>query len=71
MRVVVKTFDTALAESSPEQFARQVLVGELGAVRIVVGQNFRFGKGRSGDSDDARRARRRAWVFGARHGDRG
>jgi riboflavin kinase/FMN adenylyltransferase len=49
MRVVVKAFDAALAESSPEQFARQVLVGELGAVRVVVGQNFRFGKGRSGD----------------------
>jgi riboflavin kinase/FMN adenylyltransferase len=49
MRVVVKTFDATLAESSPEKFAREVLVGELGAVRIVVGQNFRFGKGRSGD----------------------
>jgi riboflavin kinase/FMN adenylyltransferase len=49
IRVVVKTFDARLAESSPEQFAREVLVGELGAVRIVVGQNFRFGKGRSGD----------------------
>jgi riboflavin kinase/FMN adenylyltransferase len=49
MRVVVKAFDTALAESSPEQFVRQVLLGELGAVRVVVGQNFRFGKGRSGD----------------------
>jgi riboflavin kinase/FMN adenylyltransferase len=49
MRVVVKTFDHALAESSPEQFARDVLVGELSASRVVVGQNFRFGKGRSGD----------------------
>jgi riboflavin kinase/FMN adenylyltransferase len=49
IRVVVKAFDARLAESSPEQFAREVLVGELGAVRVVVGQNFRFGKGRSGD----------------------
>jgi riboflavin kinase/FMN adenylyltransferase len=49
MRVIVKTFDLALAESSPEQFARQVLVAELGAASIIVGQNFRFGKGRSGD----------------------
>jgi riboflavin kinase/FMN adenylyltransferase len=49
MRVVVKTFDQALAESSPEQFVREVLVGELAAVRVVVGENFRFGKGRSGD----------------------
>ncbi len=49
MRVRVRAFDHALAESSPEQFAREVLVGELGAVRVVVGENFRFGKGRSGD----------------------
>jgi riboflavin kinase/FMN adenylyltransferase len=49
MRVVVKTFDHALAESSPEQFVRETLVGELDAVRVVVGENFRFGKGRSGD----------------------
>jgi riboflavin kinase/FMN adenylyltransferase len=49
MRVVVKTFDHALAESSPERFASEILVGELGAVKVVVGENFRFGKGRSGD----------------------
>jgi riboflavin kinase/FMN adenylyltransferase len=49
MRVVVKRFDTALASLSPDEFARQVLVGELGAVRVVVGQNFRFGRGRAGD----------------------
>jgi riboflavin kinase/FMN adenylyltransferase len=49
MRVVVRAFDLALAESSPERFARDVLVGELGAARVLVGQNFRFGKGRSGD----------------------
>jgi len=49
MRVVVKTFDLTIAESSPERFAREVLVGELGAVRVIVGRNFRFGKGRSGD----------------------
>src|SRR5262245_41699376 len=49
MHVVVKAFDVALAESSPERFATEVLVGELFARRVVVGQNFRFGKGRSGD----------------------
>jgi riboflavin kinase/FMN adenylyltransferase len=47
--VIVKTFDLALAEFTPEQFAERVLVGELGAVRVVVGQNFRFGKARAGD----------------------
>jgi riboflavin kinase/FMN adenylyltransferase len=49
VRVVVKTFDRTLAEFSPERFARDVLVGELGARRALVGQNFRFGKGRAGD----------------------
>jgi riboflavin kinase / FMN adenylyltransferase len=49
IRVVVKTFDRALSEYAPERFAREVLVGELGAVRALVGQNFRFGKGRVGD----------------------
>jgi len=49
LRVRVRVFDHALAESSPEQFAREVLCAELGAVRVVVGENFRFGKGRSGD----------------------
>jgi riboflavin kinase/FMN adenylyltransferase len=49
IRVVVKTFDRALAEFSPERFAREILVNELGAVRALVGQNFRFGKARAGD----------------------
>jgi riboflavin kinase/FMN adenylyltransferase len=46
---VVKTFDQALAQFTPERFAREVLVDELGAVRALVGQNFRFGKARAGD----------------------
>jgi riboflavin kinase/FMN adenylyltransferase len=49
IRVVVKTFDRALAEFTPERFAREILVEELGAVRALVGQNFRFGKARAGD----------------------
>jgi len=38
LRVRVRVFDHALAESSPEQFAREVLCAELGAVRVVVGR---------------------------------
>ena len=49
VRVVVKTFDQALAQFTPERFAKEVLVDELGAVRALVGQNFRFGKARAGD----------------------
>ena len=47
--MVVKTFDQALAQYTPERFAKEVLVDELGAVRALVGQNFRFGKARAGD----------------------
>jgi riboflavin kinase/FMN adenylyltransferase len=49
MRVVVKTFDRALAALTPAEFAERVLVGELGAAHVVVGENFRFGRGRAGD----------------------
>jgi riboflavin kinase/FMN adenylyltransferase len=51
IRVVVKTFDRDLAEHTAEQFAAKVLVGELHAVCVVVGQNFRFGHAREGDLD--------------------
>jgi riboflavin kinase/FMN adenylyltransferase len=49
MRVRVLTFDRALSDLSPDAFAERVLVGELGAEQVLVGQNFRFGKGRAGD----------------------
>jgi riboflavin kinase/FMN adenylyltransferase len=49
IRVVVKKFDRELAEHTAEQFAADVLVGELHAVCVVVGENFRFGHAREGD----------------------
>jgi riboflavin kinase/FMN adenylyltransferase len=42
-------FDRALADLSPEVFIRQVLVEHLNVKLLVVGDDFRFGKGRSGD----------------------
>jgi riboflavin kinase/FMN adenylyltransferase len=51
MKVVVKTFDRALAAASPREFAERVLVNELSVRRVVVGQDFRFGQGRAGDLD--------------------
>lgn len=47
--VVVEPFDMDLARVEPEAFAERLLVSELGAKSIVVGQNFRFGRNRSGD----------------------
>jgi riboflavin kinase/FMN adenylyltransferase len=51
-QLVLVPFDQQLAALSPEAFVEQVLVGQLQARRIAVGTNFRFGAGRSGDTDD-------------------
>jgi riboflavin kinase/FMN adenylyltransferase len=53
-------FDLALSRKSPEEFVRNVLVGELGAGTVVVGENFRFGHRAAGDFDDLRRLMREA-----------
>lgn len=51
----VHAFTAAFAGLTPEQFARQVLVEELGARLVMVGTNFRFGRGRSGSIADLAR----------------
>ena len=47
--LVVATFDRSLAGLAPDAFVEDILVGALGAKTIVVGDNFAFGRGRSGD----------------------
>jgi riboflavin kinase/FMN adenylyltransferase len=49
--VLVINFTLELAARTPEQFADEVLVGQLEAAEVVVGQNFRFGHHRAGDVD--------------------
>lgn len=44
-------FDKALASTSAEDFVRRVLVDGFGAKHLVVGYDYRFGKGRTGDAD--------------------
>lgn len=41
--VLVLPFDTHMSQWSPEEFVDRVIVGALGAVTVVVGENFRFG----------------------------
>ncbi len=48
--VVVVTFDRAVAALPPEAFVEQVLIDAVGAIQVVVGQNFRFGRGAEGDT---------------------
>ena len=60
-QLVLVPFTRELAALSPEAFVEQVLVGQLAAQRVAVGDNFRFGAGRSGDSHTLA-------AIGARHG---
>jgi riboflavin kinase / FMN adenylyltransferase len=44
-------FDRQFQERSAEEFVEDVLVKKLGAARVSVGENFRFGKGARGDAE--------------------
>ena len=54
-------FDATLAGLTPEAFACDVLAQGLGISRVVVGTDFRFGKGRAGTAADLQ-------ALGAAHG---
>ena len=56
--VWVIPFDEELSAKSPEEFVLDVLVGEIGAQAVVVGENFRFGHRAAGDLEDLRRVMR-------------
>jgi riboflavin kinase/FMN adenylyltransferase len=58
---VVLRFDAALAALSADAFIDRVLVDKLAAAHVVIGYDFRFGKGRGGDPETLQRA-------GAAHG---
>lgn len=45
-------FDKDLSKKSPEEFAKDVMVDDLHAETVVVGENFRFGYRASGDTED-------------------
>ncbi|WP_052375678.1 bifunctional riboflavin kinase/FAD synthetase [Chondromyces apiculatus] len=61
LEVAVATFDRRFSEQTPEDFARAVLVEQLGAAVVVVGNNFRFGSNRAGDLETLA-------LLGERHG---
>src|SRR5919112_4256003 len=58
--VWVIPFDTGLSRKTPEQFVRDVLVGEGDAGVVVVGENFRFGHRAVGHFSDLLRLMREA-----------
>jgi riboflavin kinase/FMN adenylyltransferase len=49
MDVVVMPFTPEVAKLTPEQFVEQMLVGDLHARIVMVGDNFRFGHKQAGD----------------------
>ena len=53
---VVLPFDASLAGLTADEFVARVIADQLGARQLVVGYDFRFGKGRGGDPEGLRRA---------------
>jgi riboflavin kinase/FMN adenylyltransferase len=53
-RVYIARFDARLAALTPEAFVTDVMVRRLGVRWVLVGEDFRFGKGRAGSIDTLR-----------------
>jgi riboflavin kinase/FMN adenylyltransferase len=49
--LVVIPFDDSFAHQTPQEFIDHVLVERLGATRVSVGENFRFGHRATGDTE--------------------
>lgn len=47
-QVLILPFTPQIARLAPEEFARQIVVGRLGARSVLVGANFRFGHRQAG-----------------------
>lgn len=52
--VYVLAFDHEMAQWSPEEFVRRIIINELKAAAVVVGENFRFGHKAAGDIETLR-----------------
>ena len=53
-RIYIARFDARLAALTPEAFVTDVMVRRLGVRWVLVGEDFRFGKGRAGSIDTLR-----------------
>jgi len=53
--VLLLRFDRQVAQLTPEQFVRQVLVQRCAVRELVIGHDHGFGRGRSGDEETLRR----------------
>ena len=48
-RVLCLPFQQSLVDLQPDQFVKQILVDDLDVKRLIIGEDFKFGKGRQGD----------------------
>lgn len=55
-QLVIKRFNQALADMSAQAFIEQLLIGGLNTRWLLIGEDFRFGRQRSGDVTLLRRA---------------
>ena len=62
---IVEKFDPAFAGKTPEAFIDEVVLGDLRARHIIVGEDFRFGKGQAGDVKTLRTAASRGFDLHA------
>ncbi len=53
-QALILPFTPAVARLTPEQFARQIVAGRLGARAVLVGDNFRFGHRHAGNVETLR-----------------
>jgi riboflavin kinase/FMN adenylyltransferase len=53
--LVLAEFTLGFAAQTPEEFVRNILVEELGAEDVFIGENYRFGKGRAGNPETLRK----------------
>ena len=57
--IYLQHFDRRIADMTEDEFLGEILVKTLNARLVVIGYDFRFGKGRSGDADTLRK-----WAVG-------
>ncbi|MBM4338101.1 MAG: bifunctional riboflavin kinase/FAD synthetase [Deltaproteobacteria bacterium] len=53
-KVLCIQFTKTFAEITPVEFVKNILEGKLGAKKIIVGYNYRFGRGKSGNAQSLR-----------------
>lgn len=57
--ILCMNFDRDFANMKPDDFIREVIVGKVEAIEVIVGHNYAFGKGKKGNTGLLRRRSRK------------